>query len=156
MVTQLRSQESREHALARLLAVARESGVQLLQDDRGTYWCTSASEPSLIHAVSATSCSCRGYLFHARCRHIAALLSHLGELPDPTPEPPAAVACPQCHGTGVLEVVHHARWVGGSRLGYRDQWSTPVVCLDCDGGGHREDDAEHRDQLWEVAGLIAA
>jgi hypothetical protein len=153
MVTQIRH-ETHEQALARLLGVARESGVKLLHDDVGDYFATSVSEPTLLHRVSPDGCSCRGYLFHGRCRHLAALLAHLGQL-DPNPEPPATV-CPQCHGTGVLEVVHHARWVGGSRLGYRDQWSTPVVCLDCDGGGHREDDAEHRDQLWEVAGLIAA
>ncbi len=121
--------ETNDHALRRLLQVAQESGVRLLQDDRGNYWCTSASEPSLIHAVTPTSCSCRGFSRAARCRHVAALLSHLGQI-DPDPEPPAAVACPACQGAGVLEVVH-TRWVGGSRTGYRDVWSESVLCPSC-------------------------
>jgi hypothetical protein len=77
--------ETRDQALRRLLQVARESGVQLRIDTEGKYWATSVSQPGLLNPVSATSCSCRGFLAHRRCRHVAALLHHLGQLPDPTP-----------------------------------------------------------------------
>jgi hypothetical protein len=85
MATPIRTVETREQALRRLLAVARECGTRILRDHEGRYYATSASEPDLLHPVSPESCSCRGFLAHGRCRHVAALLDHLGQLPDPTP-----------------------------------------------------------------------
>ena len=131
MNTQIRH-ETHMEALRRLLQVARESGVRLLRDDVGDYFATSVSEPTLLHRVSPDGCSCRGYLFHGRCRHLAALLDHLGELPDPDGDGAAALPCQTCEGIG-LEAESHSRWIGGSRLGFRDTWSTPIACPVCRG-----------------------
>jgi hypothetical protein len=121
--------ESKATALRRLLVIAKESGVRLLRDDAGEMWTTSASDPGWLHKVEPGSCSCRGFARAGRCRHQATLWSHLGYLdPDPDPEP----ACPSCHGAGQV-TQHHSRWIGGSRLGFRDVWSTPVACPVCRG-----------------------
>jgi len=93
------TQETHSEALVRLLQVARESGVQLKTDHEGHFWATSVSEPGRLYAVSESSCGCRGFAAHGRCRHLAALLSHLGKLE-------AAVKAP------VIELRHTAGgWV---------------------------------------------
>jgi hypothetical protein len=123
--------ETRTAALQRLAQVARESGVKLMRDTDGEYWVTSISEPGWLYAVTPESCGCRGFATHRRCRHVAALWSHLGWL-DPEPEPSV---CSACAGSGVIEQPR-SRWVGGGRLGYRDQWSTPVACPNCCATNH--------------------
>ncbi len=128
--------ETRTEALRRLAQVARESGVRLLRDDAGEMWTTSVSEPGWLYKVGPDSCGCRGFARVGRCRHVAALWSHLGFF-DPEPDPPVeAMACSECQGTGTITVAH-SRWIGGSRLGFRDQWSTPAPCPTCDGTGKR-------------------
>jgi hypothetical protein len=123
--------ETRDQAHRRLLEVARESGVQLKIDEHGNYWATSVSEPGLLHPVAPDSCSCRGFRTHHRCRHVAALMSHLGYF-DPEPDPIGAAlpSCSRCMDAGMVDEPH-ARWIGGSRTGFRDEWSTAVPCPQC-------------------------
>jgi len=123
--------ESRTDALRRLLVIARESGVRLLRDDAGDFWATSTSEPARLYPLTPESCGCRGFATHRRCRHVAALLSHLGYLDDPEPDP-VPMGCPVCHGAGTITVAH-SRWVGGGKLGFRDEWTTAGPCPVCRG-----------------------
>lgn len=69
-------QETHAEAMQRLLRVARESGVKLLRSREGDYFATSVSEPGRLYAVTETSCGCRGFASHGRCRHLAAYLEH--------------------------------------------------------------------------------
>ncbi len=124
--------ETREDALRRLLQIARESGVRLLRDDSGEMWTTSVSDPDWLHKVEPDSCGCRGFARAGRCRHVAALLSHLGYFdPEPEPDPPAAAIspCGECGGLGEvldLEVRQFGR--------FAMQWAT---CSTCQGTGKR-------------------
>ncbi len=99
MVTHVQTVETRTEAMRRLLDVARESGVRLGMDSNGEYWATSVSEPGWLYGVTPESCGCRGFAMHRRCRHVAALWSHLGYF-DPEPTPPAPTTCPVCNGSG--------------------------------------------------------
>ncbi len=116
--------ETRRQALSRLAQIARESGVRLLRDDFGEMWTTSISEPGWLHKVEPDGCSCRGFAMHRRCRHVAALWSHLGYF-DPEPK-----ACGECGGVGTV-ASPRSRWVGGGKLGYRSEWTVPVACPVC-------------------------
>ena len=128
MVTHVRH-ETREAALRRLLEIARESGVRLGVDHAGDYWATSVSEPGRLYPLTPESCGCRGFATHRRCRHVAALWSHLGWFDDPEPDPSV---CSACAGNGVIEQPR-SRWIGGSRTGFRDEWDTPIACPACHG-----------------------
>jgi hypothetical protein len=108
MATPIRTIETREQALQRLLQVARECGTRILRDHEGLYYATSASEPDLLHLVTRDSCSCRGFTAHGRCRHVAALLDYLGQLPDPTPSPSMKISCAHVEGHYGLEP--HPEW----------------------------------------------
>ena len=98
MTTSVRTFETREDALRRLAQVARESGVKLLRDTHGEMWATSVSEPGWLYPVTPERCGCRGFAMYRRCRHVAALLAHLGYF---DPEPPAVIstACQNCNGS---------------------------------------------------------
>ncbi len=148
----------REH-LERMLAKAHAEGVRILMDDDGRHYATSTSNAIALHYVTGHSCDCPGFAYHGRCKHHAALLQYQGWLGTPAPQDPTSTAlpiptavCETCHGAGTV-AQHHARWIGGARLGYRDQWDSAVPCLDCDGIGHRnlEADSEFRDQWEEMA-----
>ncbi len=118
--------ESKAAALRRLLVVAKESGVRLGVDRAGDFWATSVSEPGRLYAVSPESCGCRGFATHRRCRHVAALWSHLGYF-DPAPTPPAPATCTRCNGRGD---VHDTELFRGR---YVDIW---LHCHVCQGSGH--------------------
>jgi hypothetical protein len=120
--------ETREEALRRLLQVARDSGVRLLRDDAGEMWATSVSDPDWLHKVEPDSCGCRGFARAGRCRHVAALQSHLGYF-DPEPEPPAMSTCGECGGLGEIQDME-VRQFGRFAM----QWAT---CPTCDGAGKR-------------------
>ncbi len=86
--------ESKAAALRRLLVIAKESGVRLGVDRDGDFWATSASEPGRLYAVTPDSCGCRGFTTHRRCRHVAALWSHLGYFDEsPEPDPGMTITC---------------------------------------------------------------
>ncbi len=126
--------ETVDQARIRLAEKARREGVTLSLDDDGRWYASSVSTPGTRHYLTAYSCDCVGFIAHQRCMHHSALLACLGWLdldddPEPTPPEPA---CPSCHGAGQV-TQHHSRWIGGSRLGFRDQWSTPVACPACHG-----------------------
>jgi len=97
MVTRVKAPETRDQAIIRLAAQARERGVQIFNyDPTREYFATSISEPGTLHRVTALSCDCLGFLRFGRCTHHSALLDHIGELPVivPDPEPNAATVAP--------------------------------------------------------------
>ncbi len=118
--------ESKEAAFRRLLEVAKDSGVRLGVDRDGDFWATSVSEPGRLYPVGPESCGCRGFATHRRCRHVAALWSHLGYLDD-EPDPST---CPTCAGNGVIEQPR-SRWIGGNQTGFRDEWTIETACPEC-------------------------
>ena len=126
--------ETVDQARRRLAEKARQEGVKLTLDDDGRWYASSVSTPGRRYLVTGYSCTCVGFCNRGRCKHNSALLACRGWLDlDDDPEPdPAPAACPTCQDTGEV-VVHHSRWIGGSRLGFRDEWSTPVACPVCRG-----------------------
>ena len=110
VMTTARPTETREQALRRLLQVARDSGVRLLRDSHGEMWATSASDPGWLHKVEPDSCSCRGFARAGRCRHVAALLAHLGYLDDPEPDP-APMAITLAHVSAHYSLDADPEWV---------------------------------------------
>ena len=100
MVT-VRTSETQEQTLGRLLAKARTEGVQLFRDrSDGRHYASSASTPGTLYMVTGYSCDCQGYAHHQRCKHHSALLSALGWItgePDPTPGMIVAVSHVDAH-----------------------------------------------------------
>jgi hypothetical protein len=125
--------ETRTEALRRLAQVARESGVRLLRDDAGEMWTTSVSEPGWLYKVEPDRCGCRGFAMYRRCRHVAALLSHLGYFdpePESTPISAAAISpCAECGGLGEVQDLE-VRQFGRFAM----QWAP---CSTCQGTGKR-------------------
>ena len=128
-ITDVRITETERTALTRLLAKAKAEGVRLIKDRDGRHFATSVSAPGTLHYVTGYSCDCQGFATHQRCKHHAALLSALGWLQG-APEPDPAPSCSTCHDAGMVTVAH-SRWIGGSRLGFRDEWDTVVSCSAC-------------------------
>jgi hypothetical protein len=126
--------ETRREALRRLLTIARESGVRLGVDHAGDYWATSISEPGRLYPLTPESCGCRGFAAHHRCRHIAALWSHLGYFDGPEPHPVGAALpnCSTCMDAGLVDAAR-SRWIGGCQTGHRDEWTSAVPCPACAG-----------------------
>ena len=92
--TQVRITETERTSLLRLLAKARAEGVKLTRDQDGRHYATSTSTPGRRYLVTGYSCTCRGFIAHQRCKHLAALLAAKGWLdgtPEPTPPAPMAI-----------------------------------------------------------------
>ena len=115
---------------------ARQEGVKLTLDDDGRWYASSVSTPGARHYVTAYSCDCVGFCNHGRCKHNSALLACLGWLDldldgDPEPTPAAALPrCAVCLDAGLIDAPR-SRWIGGSQTGYRDEWTSPTPCPDC-------------------------
>lgn len=98
--------EDWDTAIRRLASEAEAHGIQIFHHDNGQgcvrYFATSQSEPGALHYVTLTSCDCRGFAHHGRCRHLAALLAATGNLPEPPADMDVVTEaeCPTCHGTG--------------------------------------------------------
>src|SRR3954468_22398162 len=85
----------------RLADLAQERGLRVFEGSPNHWFCTSASDPFKLHVVTGFSCDCQGFIAHQRCSHHAALLSHLGWLPEFEDEASAPVAqCRPCRGQG--------------------------------------------------------
>ncbi len=102
IITTSTTPESKE-ALVRLAAKAKADGIKLYQDPKdGRFYASSRSKPGTFHYLTGFSCTCRGFITHQRCSHLAALHSALGWL-DPTPpavSSPITSNCGECQGTG--------------------------------------------------------
>ena len=72
--------EQHAEAVVRLAEQAKVNGVQIYAHGL-SYYATSKSQPGALHYVTVWSCDCVGFAFRGRCRHHAALLAHIGELP---------------------------------------------------------------------------
>lgn len=119
--------ETEGHAFRRLLAKARAEGVRIGQDKAGRWWASSTSQPGTFYALTAYSCTCKGFQGHQRCKHYAALLSALGWLPEgvmePEPtEPTLATYSPVCHRCDGLGEVSYQRQTGPRS--YVTAWQT--------------------------------
>ena len=93
----------------RLAELAHARGLRVFELGSNRWFCTSHSNPFALHTVTAYSCDCQGFLAHGRCSHYAALLAHLGWLPEvdidvELPELPEKTTsdCPACCGCGVV------------------------------------------------------
>lgn len=115
--------ETRDEAICRLALGARERGIHVLRHEPSNeYFVESASEPGKLHRVTAVSCTCKGFQYRGYCCHLAALLDHLGWLPESTPPTPAPIVvevpCDRCDGIG---------WGYGG--------ATVWTCVACHGSG---------------------
>ncbi len=116
-----------EHVM-RLAAKARAEGVRLYVDRRDRrHYASSATTEGRLYFVTLASCTCPGFAAHGHCKHWAALQLAIA-LPGP-PEPDPSV-CSACAGNGVIEQPR-SRWIGGSRTGFRDEWSVEAPCRGC-------------------------
>ncbi|MDQ3412438.1 MAG: hypothetical protein M3509_10020, partial [Chloroflexota bacterium] len=86
--------------LHRLAELGRDRGLRLFEPAPNHWYCTSHSASFALHTLTAWSCDCRGFIAHGRCSHYALLLSELGWLPGPEPEPPAVVETLHCRTCG--------------------------------------------------------
>ena len=133
---QLKERETRDQAVIRLAVEARRRGVTVykVEGSKGPAWFSpSRSRPGGVHALTAVSCDCDGFVRWQRCRHLAALLDHLGWLPalspDPGPPapaigPPSAPPCGFCHGRGWA----YSEW-------FASAGATRPPCRQCAGTG---------------------
>ncbi len=109
--TEIRITETERTALTRLLAKARAEGVKLTRDQDGRHYATSTSTPGRRYLVTGYSCTCRGFIAHQRCKHLAALLAAKGWL-DGTPDPdPAPMTITCAHTDGHYSLANDPEWV---------------------------------------------
>jgi len=109
--TEIRITETERTALTRLLAKARAEGVKLTRDQDGRHYATSTSTPGRRYLVTGYSCTCRGFIAHQRCKHLAALLAAKGWL-DGTPDPdPAPMAITLAHVDGHYSLDAEPEWM---------------------------------------------
>ena len=112
----------------RLAAKAKAEGVRLYVDRRDNrHYASSGTTEGRLYFVTLASCTCPGFAAHGHCKHWAALQLAIA-LPGP-PEPNPSV-CSACAGNGVIEQPR-SRWIGGSRTGFRDEWSVAAPCRGC-------------------------
>jgi hypothetical protein len=83
----------------RLAELAQARGLRVFEVGPNQWFCTSRSDPFALHVVTGFSCDCFRPLHHQRCTHHAALLAHLGWLPELEASP---ADCPNCSGCGVI------------------------------------------------------
>ena len=108
--TEIRITETERTALTRLLAKARAEGVKLLRDQDGRHYATSTSTPGRRYLVTGYSCTCRGFVAHQRCKHLAALLAAKGWL-DGAPEPDPGMTITCAHTDGHYSLDHEPEWM---------------------------------------------
>jgi hypothetical protein len=110
----------------RLADLAQERGLRVFEGGSNQWFCTSHSDPFALHTVTGFSCDCRGFLHHQRCSHHAALLAHLGWLPEAEPEMPSvevsSTDCGDCSGCGLQDFGRYT-----------------LPCETCGGSGVRQD-----------------
>jgi len=95
MVQGTQTRPSTAEDFHRLADLAHERGLRVFESAPHTWWCTSHSSPLRLHVVTGYTCDCPGFFHHGRCTHHAALLAHLGWLPEVEDEAPIS-ACPAC------------------------------------------------------------
>jgi hypothetical protein len=108
-------QEQRSHPATtedfhRLADLAQERGLRVFELGPNRWFCTSHTDPFALHVVTGLSCDCRSFLHHQRCSHHAALLAHLGWLPELEVESPAPQQCFWCSGSGRIPNDQHERY----------------------------------------------
>jgi len=127
MVSRVKTPETRDQALHRLAAQARERGIQIHVYDLGNaveYYATSITRKGTLHRVTMLSCDCAGFQRHQRCGHFARLLAEVGELPELTPDPApptqpdtgettdVELQCEACAGSQFDAILNHAgKWI---------------------------------------------
>jgi hypothetical protein len=94
----------------RLPELAQARGLRVFEAGPHQWFCTSHTDPFALHVVTGLSCDCRGFLHHQRCSHHAALLAHLGWLPELEVESPAPQQCFWCSGSGRIPNDQHERY----------------------------------------------
>lgn len=167
--------ESRDAAIHRLAKQARDKGVQIMTyDPTREYFATSVSQPGTLHRVTVLSCDCVGFFRNQRCTHHAALLDHIGELPElPTDPTPAAtmtgieIVCEQCSGAGYdgNRPCKACRGRGKADitvsvvdLDFLDQYDLNqlrgVQCRICQGDGYRQVSTGGRLSDWEASPCV--
>src|SRR3954447_3144451 len=72
----------------RLADLAQARGLRVFELGPNRWFCTSHSNPFSLHVVTGLSCDCAGFCHVGRCTHHAALLAHLGWLPEVEPDLP--------------------------------------------------------------------
>jgi hypothetical protein len=89
----------------RLPELAQARGLRVFEAGPHQWFCTSHTDPFALHVVTGLSCDCRGFLHHQRCSHHAALLAHLGWLPELEVESPAPQQCFWCSGSAASPTI---------------------------------------------------
>src|SRR3954453_8221716 len=106
----------------RLADLAQERGLRVFEASPNHWYCTSHSDPFKLHVVTGFSCDCLGFLHNQRCSHHAALLAHLGWLPEIEDTAPALVKGSSCSAG------RNEEWGAGHVVGCRP-------CTVCGGTG---------------------
>jgi hypothetical protein len=135
----------------RLADLAQERGLRVFEGGSNQWFCTSHSDPFALHTVTGFSCDCRGFLHHQRCTHHAALLAHLGWLPELESETPAEVL-PDSSKTAPQQCF----WCCGSGRIPNDQHERYDRCEPCGGTGVRKSSPAVRPHGQPAVEIVAA